>query len=695
MNKKYKYLIGVIVALVVLAGGYKVYHHFHYQAIRNAKIAAKKEAEYRKYHPVNYDGYVKNYTKLYAKADPNSKVLTCISAYVLSGTGKNYAKHSNAGIPVRIISKKNKMFKVKFSQYTGYIKAGRFHTMKNFTDDSGVSHYTRYDLSLLEKNQTNAAYAVPSFVGMNIKDIPSAQSTSLVQTARDNDGKLIENPTTHQTGLYSGSQMDVWDSWPIQNPDGTVATYHGYRIVLALAANMNPWQSGHVGVGLGQAKIYVFYQKISDYNKGVESWKNAGLLTNTKLEGAKSTDKYLKMLTQQWSGSAVKLDNSNNFRLFYTNYTGGKLYGGTSNNAQYLSTAQFTLKFDKNGVSVDHSKTTDNKSVFSSEGKSYQSFDQFTNEWPDSKGFDDTSLRDPHYIEDHGKKYLVFEANTGTKTGYQGIDNLFNMAYFGGSKSFQKAEQNKLFDNDVQNAVIDSTNNLKSQVSAYQKALKAVNDQIKETSSEDTIQLAQLNQQVTNLTQAITNITTSQSYMKKTGEGIKAQYMNAAIGIVELNKDYTVKKILKPLVAFNTTDDETERPDIIKHDGKYYMFTITRASRMASNTLDSRGVYLLGFVSDSLTGKYKPLNGSGVVLYSHELNINSRTWTYSYYIMPTKTSAKDNQFLVTSYMTVPGIASQTGGHATFAPTFKIKIKGDKTEVVPNSTLSQGQVAVTK
>lgn len=282
MKKKYKYLISAIAVVLVLAGGYKVYHHFHYQAIRNAKVAAKKAAEYRKYHPVNADGYVKNYTKLYAKADPNSKVLTRISAYVSTGNGKNYAKHSQTQIPVRIISKKNKMFKVKFSQYTGYIKAGRFHTMKNFNDDSGVSHYTRYDLSLLEKNQTKSAYAVPSFVGMNISDIPSAQSTSLVQTARDSDGKLIENPTTHQTGLYSGSQMDVWDSWPIQNPDGTVATYHGYRIVLALAANMNPWQRGHVGVGLGQAKIYVFYQKVSDANQGVASWKNAGVLTDRK-----------------------------------------------------------------------------------------------------------------------------------------------------------------------------------------------------------------------------------------------------------------------------------------------------------------------------------------------------------------------------------------------------------------------------
>lgn len=47
-------------------------------------------------------------------------------------------------------------------------------------------------------------------------------------------------------------------------------------------------------------------------------------------------------------------------------------------------------------------------------------------------------------MEDHGRKYLVFEANTGTKTGYQGEDSLFNRAYYGGSKQFFRGESSKL-----------------------------------------------------------------------------------------------------------------------------------------------------------------------------------------------------------------------------------------------------------
>ena len=49
---------------------------------------------------------------------------------------------------------------------------------------------------------------------------------------------------------------------------------------------------------------------------------------------------------------------------------------------------------------------------------------------------DNHTLRDPHYVEDKGHKYLVFEANTGTEDGYQGEESLFNKAYYGKSTSF-------------------------------------------------------------------------------------------------------------------------------------------------------------------------------------------------------------------------------------------------------------------
>ena len=47
---------------------------------------------------------------------------------------------------------------------------------------------------------------------------------------------------------------------------------------------------------------------------------------------------------------------------------------------------------------------------------------------------DNHTLRDPHYVEDNGHKYLVFEANTGTEVGYQGeAISISIKLYYGGS----------------------------------------------------------------------------------------------------------------------------------------------------------------------------------------------------------------------------------------------------------------------
>lgn len=61
---------------------------------------------------------------------------------------------------------------------------------------------------------------------------------------------------------------------------------------------------------------------------------------------------------------------------------------------------------------------------------------------------DNHTLRDPHYVEDKGHKYLVFEANTGTENGYQGEESLFNKAYYGKSTSFFRQESQKLLQSD-------------------------------------------------------------------------------------------------------------------------------------------------------------------------------------------------------------------------------------------------------
>src|SRR6202020_1108948 len=117
--------------------------------------------------------------------------------------------------------------------------------------------------------------------------------------------------------------------------------------------------------------------------------------------------------------------------------------------------------------------------------------------------------------------------------------------------------------------------------------------------------------------------------------------------IIKLNNDYNVKKLMKPLIASNTITDETERANVFKLNGKWYLFTDSRGAKMTIDGIGDEDVYMLGFVSDSLTGPYKPLNGSGLVLHT-DLDPRDVTWTYSHFAVP---QADGNNVVITSYMT--------------------------------------------
>lgn len=122
--------------------------------------------------------------------------------------------------------------------------------------------------------------------------------------------------------------------------------------------------------------------------------------------------------------------------MFYTNRQGwdpaNNFFG-----KQTLTTAQVNVsKPDADTLKVDG--VEDLKSIFDGDSKFYQNVDQAFGEG----NYDDNhTLRDPHYVEDNGHKYLVFEANTGTETGYQGEQSLDIRTYYGGNKPFFEAEK--------------------------------------------------------------------------------------------------------------------------------------------------------------------------------------------------------------------------------------------------------------
>ncbi|WP_269915122.1 glycoside hydrolase family 68 protein [Acinetobacter sp. HY1485] len=141
-------------------------------------------------------------------------------------------------------------------------------------------------------------------------------------------------------------------------------------------------------------------------------------------------------------------------------------------------------------------------------------------------------------------------------------------------------------------------------------------------------------------------------------------------------------EILPPLVTAVGVNDQTERPHYVFKDGKYYLFTISHKFTYADGLSGPDGVY--GFVSENLTGPYRPMNSSGLVLG----NPSSQPYqTYSHYVMPNG--------LVTSFIdSVPvptpnpkDLQYRIGG--TEAPTVRIELEGDRSFLI--ETLDYGYI----
>ncbi|MCQ2009535.1 glycoside hydrolase family 68 protein [Sporolactobacillus sp. STSJ-5] len=533
----------------------------------NNKLSTRTATKYKMYQ-VNYQGrkgYVYR-SKLSSKPKTLNRY-TNRTSYIYSSNKSDKKPLLKISVDRKVTTRSPqsaKMFKVTYGKAAGYIyKRNLSSEYVDYTRTYGTTQITRYDYSQIPSQENDNRFQVPEFSAKNIANIPSA------------------------------SDRDVWDSWPLQNPDGTVAEYNGYHIVFAMS---------------GANQLYMFYQKVGETS--LESWKSAGRVFADE-DLSHSNDELLKKLTQEWSGSAYKIGNK--IRLFYTGNLDHHSIGGYGNE-QVLSTAKIDVDSDSTGLKI--SDIEDHKSIFDGDGKTYQTFNQFSNLGMSNSG-DNHCLRDPHYVEENGRKYLVFEGNTGTANGYQEYRALFNKAYYGGNDDYFNSSKNSLLARTDRNNVIKA---------------------------------------------------------------------NAAIGIIELNEDYSLKSVMKPLVTANLVTDEIERPNVVKINGKWYLFTITKGYNQRVDGFPSDNTYMLGYVSDNLTGPYKPLNKTGLVLVGNE-GYNSRTYTYAYYGMPV--SSGSNNLLITSYMTNRNISSTQ--HSTFAPSFLLTVNGDQTQVQQQSILEQGQV----
>ena len=297
----------------------------------------------------------------------------------------------------------------------------------------------------------------------------------------------------------------------------------------------------------------------------------------------------------------------------------------SDNNTNHQKIASATLYLTDNNGNISLAQVANDHIVFEGDGYYYQTYDQWK---ATNKGADNIAMRDAHVIEDdNGDRYLVFEASTGLEN-YQGENQIYNWLNYGGDDAF----------------------NIKSLFRILS------NDDIKS----------------------------------------RATWANTAIGILKLNNDEKnpkVAELYSPLISAPMVSDEIERPNVVKLGNKYYLFAATRLNRgsnddawMNANYTVGDNVAMVGYVADSLTGPYKPLNDSGVVL-TASVPANWRTATYSYYAVPV--AGKDDQLLVTSYMTNRNGVAGKGMDSTWAPSFLLQINPDNTTTVLAKMTNQG------
>lgn len=127
--------------------------------------------------------------------------------------------------------------------------------------------------------------------------------------------------------------------------------------------------------------------------------------------------------------------------------------------------------------------------------------------------------------------------------------------------------------------------------------------------------------------------------------------------------------LLPPLLVSEGVNREIERPHIVVHQGRYYLFFCT--NRQAFGPAASAPTGLYGFVAPTLTGPYEPLNGSGLVIQNPPTQPDQ---AYAWLVLP---DLSVESFV--NYLPGPGTARARFG-GTAAPTLHLGLHETKAQV---------------
>ncbi|MBP2326930.1 levansucrase [Kibdelosporangium banguiense] len=142
-----------------------------------------------------------------------------------------------------------------------------------------------------------------------------------------------------------------------------------------------------------------------------------------------------------------------------------------------------------------------------------------------------------------------------------------------------------------------------------------------------------------------------------------------AVAIARANPDGW--ELLSPLVVADGINHEIERPHVVVHQGRYYLFFCT--VRHNFHPVDCAPTGLYGFVAPTLTGPYEPLNGSGLVVRNPPAQPDR---TYAWLVLPDLSVSSFVNYLSTNGLDLRHAGAQEaraqfGG--TAAPAFTLTL----------------------
>lgn len=154
---------------------------------------------------------------------------------------------------------------------------------------------------------------------------------------------------------------------------------------------------------------------------------------------------------------------------------------------------------------------------------------------------------------------------------------------------------------------------------------------------------------------------------------------DGAVGIARRRGDDLDEwECLPPLLTSDAVNNELERPHVVVHDGRYHLFVSTQGRTFVPGTEGRNGLY--GWVADTITGPWTPLNGTGLVVANPA---EEPFQAYSWLVLPdlSVSSFVDSYGLEGRH---PAEVDEEGPDAarrhfggTLAPAFHIWIDGDR------------------